>query len=291
MIERDQIQRFIFVDGPVRGEMVHLDATWRAVLDRHPYPAPVRSLLGEMMVSAVLLSATLKYEGRMIMQIQSSGPVKLLVVECTSERTLRGLAQWDGDLSDPNVPLLDMNSGRLVVTVDPVHSPQRYQSIVPLEGVTIARALEAYLARSEQIETRMWVASDAETAAGMLIQKLPGEESADQDIWQRAVQLANTVGENELLTLPFEDLLYRLYHDEDVALFEAEPVSFRCGCTRERVAIMLRNLGQAEISDILSDKDQIGVYCEFCNRLYEFDRIDAEALFEVLAPETPLSRH
>lgn len=290
MTERDKIQRFIFVDGPVRGEMVHLDATWRAVLERHPYPEPIRNLLGQMMVSAVLLSATLKYDGRMIMQIHGNGPVKLLVVECTSDRTLRGLAQWEGDLSAPDVPLLDAKNGRLVITVDPAHSHQRYQSVVPLEGATIARALEAYLQRSEQIETRLWVTSDAETAAGMLIQKLPGQ-SSDDDIWDRAVQIANTVGDHELLTLPFEDLLYRLYHDEDVTLFDAEPVSFRCTCSRDRVANMLRSLGRQEVTEILAEVGRVSVHCEFCNRAYDFDHIDAEAVFGAPAPDISSSRH
>lgn len=288
--DSDLLQRFVFSNSPVRGELVRLDATWQAVLDRHPYPPGVRRLLGEGMVCAALLAATLKFEGKLVMQIQGNGPVTLLVVECTSERTLRGLAHARDDVA-ADVPIHQMiGDAQLVITVDPTQGRQRYQSIVELEGDTLATALEGYLQRSEQIATHLYIASNARTAAGLLIQRLPGE-LPDPDLWDRVVQLGQTVARDELLELPFHETLTRLYHEEDVILFEAEPVSFRCSCSRERVRDMLRSLGPEEVHATLAQEGHIGVHCEFCNRHYTFDAVDADLLFAQPAPELPPRQH
>lgn len=290
MIDSDSLQRFVFSDSPVRGELVRLEATWQAVLDRHPYPPGVRRLLGEAMVCAALLAATLKFDGKLVMQIQGNGPVNLLVVECTSERTLRGLAHARGDIG-ADAPIREVvGDAQLVITVDPTQGRQRYQSIVELEGDTLAAAIEAYLERSEQIATHLYVASSASKAAGLLIQRLPGE-LPDPDLWDRATQLGQTIARDELLDLPFEEVLTRLYHEEDVLLFEAEPVSFRCSCSRDRVREMLRSLGPEEVHATLAQEGQIGVHCEFCNRYYTFDAVDADLLFAQPAPELPPRQH
>jgi Hsp33 protein len=169
---------------PVRGEIAHLDATWRAVLERRAYPAPLERLLGEMMAAAALLSATLKFEGSLIMQMQGSGPVQLLVVEATSEQTLRATAKWDGDLAQGNVTEL-LGAGRFVISIVPSSGKQAYQGIVSIEGESIAQVLEHYMAKSEQLETRLWLASDSQQAAGMLLQKLPATPSQDADAWAK----------------------------------------------------------------------------------------------------------
>ena len=170
MKPRDTLQRFVFEHAAIRGEIVHLDSAWRAVLERHDYPPAVRNLLGELMAAAVLLSAMLKFNGSMILQIQGNGPVNLLVVESTSERTLRGMAQWSGELASMPFPQL-VGQGKFVITIDPKEEGQRYQGIVSIEGETVSEALENYLARSEQIDSRLWLAADTEQAAGMLLQK------------------------------------------------------------------------------------------------------------------------
>jgi molecular chaperone Hsp33 len=168
----DSLQRFLLESTPVRGEIVHLDATWRAVLERRRYPALMQALLGDMMAAAALLSAILKYEGSLIMQMQGKGPVQLLVVEATSEHTLRATAKWEGELVHGGVTEL-LGAGRFVISIVPSSGKQTYQSIVAIEGETIAQALEHYMAKSEQLETRLWLASDSRQAAGMLLQKLP----------------------------------------------------------------------------------------------------------------------
>ena len=281
MITGDSLQRFIFEHAPIRGEIVHLDATWQAVLERRQYPPRVREVLGELMAAAALLTSTLKFDGRLIMQIQGKGPVSLLVVECTSDRTMRAVAQWQGEIPDAPLAAL-VGDGRLAVTIDPLKGKERYQAIVALEGLTVAEAFENYFARSEQLATRLWLASDPRQAAGMLLQRLPEAEPSDDDAWMRAVHLGSTITRDELLALPVREIVHRLYHEEDIRLFSRMPVSFRCSCSRERVEAVLRMLGRDEIYSILEEQGSVSVDCEFCGNRYEFDRIDAEQLFAAL---------
>ena len=288
----DTLQRFLFEDAAIRGDLAHLDATWQAVLERHDYPEPVRNLLGEMMVASVLLSATLKLKGRLIMQIQGEGPVSLMVVECTSDRTLRGLAHADDSLTHGDLPSL-VGKGRLAITLEPQEGLERYQSIVELTGHTLADALEHYLDSSEQLETRLWLSVDAQRAGGLLIQKLPQEGTEkDEDAWNRIEKLSATIQPAELLGLPAREIIHRLYHEEDVRVFETEPVCFRCTCSRDRVANMLRTLGSEEVRSIIQDEGSVRVACEFCNHKYEFDAVDSAQLFATdIAHEAPTSRH
>ena len=262
----------------MRGEIVHLDATWRAVLERRRYPAPLQSLLGDMMAAAALLSAILKFEGSLIMQMQGNGPVQLLVVEATSEHTLRATAKWEGDLAQGNVTEL-LGAGRFVISIVPSGGKQTYQGIVAIEGNSIAEVLEHYMAKSEQLETRLWLASDSQQAAGMLLQKLPAAPTQDEDAWNRAKQLGETIRREELLSLPAREIIRRLYHEEDVRVFESRPVAFRCSCSRERVTSMLRLLGHDEVKSIIAERNTVEVDCEFCGRHYTFDAVDAEQVF------------
>lgn len=276
--DRDTLTRFLFEHAEVRGEVVRLDATWCAVLANHAYPEPIRNLLGEMMAAATLLAATLKFDGSLIMQMQGSGPVTLAVVECSSEFHLRATAKWRDDLAPGDIAAL-LGQGKFVITIDPKTSTQIYQGIVALEGATVAEILEHYMLQSEQLETRLWLASDGEQACGLLLQRLPENASEDADAWNRALNLGNTLSPDELLNLPAREILHRLFHEEDLRLFEPRPVSFRCTCSRERVANMLRLLGLDEVHSILAEQGKIEVDCEFCNRHYAFDAVDAEQLF------------
>ena len=274
----DTIQRFLFEHAPVRGEIVRLDATWRAVLERHDYPPAVRALLGEMMAAAALLTATLKFGGTLIMQIQGSGPVKLLVVECTSDHHMRATAKWShvppaGALSDL------VGDGKFAITLDPGQGRPGYQGVVTLTGGSVAAALEQYMLRSEQIDTRLWLTADSACAAGMLLQKLPEREGADSDAWQRAAMLAASLTSGELAGHAARELLRRLYSAEDIRVFKARPVDFRCSCSRERVASMLRMLGRDEVRSIVAERGEVEVTCEFCNQRYAFDGGEAEQVF------------
>lgn len=287
----DSLQRFLLESTPVRGEIVHLDATWRAVLERRRYPAPLQSLLGDMMAAAALLSAILKFEGSLIMQMQGNGPVQLLVVEATSEHTLRATAKWEGDLAQGNVTEL-LGAGRFVISIVPTGGKQTYQGIVAIEGETIAQVLEHYMTRSEQLETRLWLASDSQQAAGMLLQKLPAAPTQDADAWNRATQLGETIRREELLSLPAREIIRRLYHEEDVRVFDSRPVAFRCSCSRERVTSMLRLLGHDEVKSIIAERNSVEVDCEFCGRHYTFDAVDAEQVFAAdVITRAPPTKH
>lgn len=274
----DSLQRFLFEGAPVRGEIVHLDATWRAVLDRHEYPEPLRAAMGELMAAAALLSATLKFTGSLIMQMQGTGPVKLIVVECTSDQTMRATAQWDGELPASGFREL-VGNGRFAITIAPSDVKQSYQGVVELAGASVAAVLEHYMATSEQLETRLWLAADTRQAAGMLLQRVPGAAAADPDAWNRAVKLGETVTARELLKLPARQVIHRLYHEEDIRVFEARVVSFRCSCSRERVVDMLRMLGREEVRSIVEERGAVEVNCEFCSRRYAFDPVDTEQIF------------
>lgn len=291
--QRDCLERFVFEDAPIHGRIVHLDATWRAALERRNYPTPVRDLLGEFMAAAALLTATLKFEGRLIMQVQGSGPVKLLVVECSSERAMRALAHWEGAEELDWLPFEHMfGDGRLVITIDPLNGKERYQGVVELEGDSIAQALEAYFERSEQLDTRLWLAADSEQAAGMILQRLPDRDSEDPDAWNRAAHLGETLTSEELLTLPAKELLHRLYHEDDIRLFQRVPVSFRCSCTRGSVERLLHMMGSTEVRSILAEKGRVEVDCEFCANHYELDSVEVEQLFALgHTTETAPTRH
>lgn len=285
MHDRDVLQRFLFEDLPIRGELVHLDASWQEVLRRHEYPRAVRNLLGEMLTASVLLSSTLKFEGSLIIQLQGQGPVTLAVAECTSDKNLRGLAQWEGDVSDKSFDEL-VGPGTLVITIDP-EVGERYQGVVDCKQGSLSNAIEDYMTRSQQINTRIWLTGNALSTAGMLLQQMPSDvneygiddNSEEIEAWNRITTLAATIHRDELLELPFQEILHRLFHEEDVRIFEKQIVSFRCSCTHERVRDMLRMIGLTEVRDILEEQGKIGVHCQFCNHYYEFDRVDAEMIF------------
>ena len=291
--EGDSLRRFVIERSDVRGELVHLDASWQAIASRRPYPPPVRRLLGEAAAAAVLLSATVKMaEGAITLQAQGEGPVPLLVVQATGWRTLRGLAHWRDPVPEDAAPGALLGDGRLVVTLDPGETGrERYQGIVPLAGRTLAECIEGYFARSEQLPTRLWLATDERSAAGLLLQRMPGGGD-DPDTWERAVHLAATLTPVELLGLPAETLLHRLYHQEDVRLYGREPVAFRCGCSRARIEEMLRRLGPDEARAILAEEGRIVVDCEFCGQRYELDAVDVERVFAAAGqPAVPTTRH
>lgn len=273
----DQLHRFLFEELGVRGELVQLGASWRAVRDNRDYPAAVAAQLGQGLAAVMLLSGTIKFKGSLIMQVQSAGPLKLLVAQATDQRTLRGLAQWQAQV--PAGDLLDTyGEGRLVITAEAPNG-ERYQGIVALQGSGLAEAIGNYFQQSEQLATRLWLACDGEHAAGLFLQRLPGQAPVDSDGWERLGALADTVRAEELTGLPAAELLRRLFNEEQLRLFEPEPVAYRCGCSRERIETVLRAMGEAELQELLHSEGRISADCEFCGREYLFDAVDVAALF------------
>lgn len=287
MNDADTLRRFLFEGLHARGELVHLDETWRQIQANHEYPPAIRETLGQALAASVLLASTVKFEGVMTVQIQGDGPMNLLVVECSSEQKVRGLAKWRGDAPVGSFSEL-AGSGRLAITIERGAGKERYQGIVPLSGDTLADSLDAYFAGSMQLPTRLWLAASDASVAGMLIQRLPlaaNEEFDAQDDWHRLQLVAATVTSDEMLGLAGSDLLRRLFAEDDLRLFRSRPVAFSCRCTRERVAVALRLLGRTDVGSLIEERGSVEARCEFCNRQYRFDPVDAEGLFS----EGPLS--
>ena len=304
----DTLHKFLFdaasgSRSPVRGEIVSLAATWRQIRERHDYPEPVLRMLGELVAASTLLSANLKFNGALIMQIHGDGPVRLLVVECNANLTVRATVKLSSQLPiADDATFADLvntsGQGRFAITLDPRDTSQGqkpYQGIVPLEGATVAEALEGYMRRSEQLDTQLWLAADGDHANGLLLQKLPLEggvpanavavafdadaQSRAEEVWNRAVTFANTLERTELLEVDPPTLMRRLFWEETLAVYDPAPCAFRCSCTRERVAAMLVSLGSQEVEETLSEMGGIHVDCEFCNKSYDFDSVDCAQLF------------
>ena len=276
MPDPDTLQRFLFEDNAVRGELVHLDATYRAIRDSHDYPPPVRALLGETLAASALLSGSIKAHDSLIVQIQASGPVHLAVAQCTSQRSLRGLARWTGAVEPGGLQTL-CGTGTLAITIDPGRGQERYQGLVALSGESVAQAIETYFEQSEQLPTRLWLACDGERAAGLLVQSLPGQR-ADPDAWNRIQLLAATVRPGELLDSSLDELRRTLFPEEDVRVFDPQRTTYHCTCARETIGTVLASLGRAELEEALDELGELTVTCEFCNRRYVFDRVDVEAV-------------
>ena len=283
VLVEDVLHRFLLERAGVRGVLVRLSAAWREVAGRADYPPVLRSLLGEALAASALLTGNIKLEGSLSIELKSQGPLRLLFAECSDQGKLRGLARWDGELPAPLI-LADLPGAILAITIGHAERGQRYQGLVDLRHAQLGEALENYFAQSEQLPAKVLLAADGEHAVGLMLQRLPGEgghdAERDADAWPRVVHLANTLGAEEMLATAPEELLYRLFHEESVRLFEPRPVSFGCSCSRERVESMLRSLGRAEAEAALDARDgEIEVTCEFCARRYTFDRIDVEHLF------------
>ena len=286
----DKSQRFLFDNADIRGETVHLDAAYRDILAIHQYAPGVSRLLGEFLAAAVLLSTTLKFEGKLILQVRSEGQIPLLMVECDETLQVRAIARGaEQATADSNDQLL--TNGQLAITIDPARG-QRYQGIVPLVQDSLAHSLDAYFEQSEQLKTRFWLAANGQRAAGMLLQQLPAqvseEETLRQQQWDHACNLAATVQPAELLDLDAEQLLHRLYHQEPVRLFEPSTVNFHCTCSRQRTRNALASLNPTEVEELLEELGSITMDCEFCNQQYRFLRED---LSDILGNEGSRTLH
>ncbi|MFO7594539.1 MAG: Hsp33 family molecular chaperone HslO [Pseudomonadota bacterium] len=296
----DTLQRFLFEHAAVRGEVVQLKAAWQAVLERHDYPATVREPLGELLVAGVLLAATMKFDGSITLQVRGDGPINMLIVDCSPHHGdeesgplyhVRGMASWNGEVPDGDLKSRFGNAS-LVITIDPGPGSKRYQGIVELSGDSMADAIDDYLERSEQLPTRMWLVADEQGASGLLLQKMPAEKAEDEEAWNRLTMLASTITDSELLGLAQQEVIHRLFHEEDIRLFESQPVAFHCTCSSERVEETLRGMGHEEVMGIVESEGAVEIVCQFCNRHYRYDAVDAEQLFaDMPAPGGSDTRH
>ncbi len=284
MIDQDTFQKFLFEELQIRGEWVRLGNSFQQATKNMSYPPEVKTLLGETLAASVLLTGTLKFDGRLSIHARGEGPLSLLMAETTNLKTFKGVAHWQGDLKE-GLPLKDyLGNAQLVITIDPDRG-NRYQGIVPLERETLSECLEQYFELSEQLDSYILLGADEQGCFGLLLQKLPDyREIEDQDAWDRVTHLAKTLSADEMVSTDNETLLMRLFHEEKLICYEVEPVEFQCSCSRERTAASIQSLGEEEALDILEHEAEITVDCQFCAARYTFDRRDVQNLFDLGQP-------
>ncbi|MEZ9197861.1 Hsp33 family molecular chaperone HslO [Shewanella sp. 10N.286.54.B9] len=276
---KDNLYRYLFDNASVRGELVQLEKSYQEVIAAHDYPEAIQHLLGELMAATSLLTATLKFSGDISIQLQGDGPVSLAVINGNNLQQLRGVSRWNGDITaDAQLQSL-FGKGHMVITLTP-DDGERYQGVVALDKETLSECLEAYFEQSEQLPTKIKLFADANQAAGMFLQVLPTDGNHNEEFEHLSV-LTETVKQEELFTLQAEEVLHRLYHEEEVRLFDPVAITFNCTCSKERSAQAIRTVAKEEIDSIIAEQGKIEMGCEYCNSKYIFDAIDVEAIYAV----------
>jgi molecular chaperone Hsp33 len=278
-MQQDLLHRYIFENHDVRGELVQLDKTYSDIIENHNYPPQVKELIGELLVASCLLSATLKFEGDIAVQLQGDGPVKYAVINGDHQQNMRGIARIQGEIKEGGVLNL-IGKGHMVITITPSKG-ERYQGIVPLESNNLAECLEQYFVQSEQLSTRLWFNTDEvnEKCAGMLLQVLPvNKEKAEAD-FTHLEALTNTITDIEMLNLDSHTVLTRLYHEDNPRLFEPQPVRFKCTCSRSKIEEALVNVGKEALLEDIQEKGVIKINCQYCLKEYQFNKRDIVNIF------------
>ncbi|MBM7345909.1 Hsp33 family molecular chaperone HslO [Pantoea coffeiphila] len=280
MSQQDQMHRYLFENHAVRGELVTASQTWRDIIDGHDYPQPVQQLLGELLVATSLLTATLKFDGDITVQLQGDGPLNLAVINGNNQQEMRGVARTQGEIAEGSSLKEMVGNGYLVITISPKEG-ERYQGVVGLEGDTLAACLEDYFMRSEQLPTRLFIRTGEHNGlpgtAGILLQVLPAQD-ASLDDFNHLTTLTETIKTEELLGLPANEVLWRLYHEEEVTVYDPQSVVFKCSCSRERCGEVLLSLAQDEVNQILEEDGQIDMHCDYCGSHYVYDSVDIAAI-------------
>lgn len=275
MSNLDSMQRFTFDNTDVRGELVGLHKSLSDVLSKHEYPEALKIELGKLMAASALMSATLKYEGRLCLQVRLPGDVTLIQAETTNTGDIRAIARYDESKDIEEVELI---GGQLVITLEPaVGKP--YQGVVPLDSNQLNESLEYYFSQSEQLGSRFWLECDGIVASGFMLQQLPSSAENDADAWDRLSHLASTLKREELLTLDNPTLLHRLYHEEEVRLYDLEPLRFACTCSKERIGNAIQQVGFEELMDVIAEQGKVSVDCQFCLQHYSFNKEQITNLF------------
>ena len=275
----NEVQSFLLEGRGIRGALVRLEETWQQVVAQHNYPADLRQLLGESIAATVLLASSLKSKPRVSMQLQGGGALKLLLIQCTEELRVRGMAQCETRSRGEAL----LGEGRLAVNVDTRGPNGFFQGIVPLVSPRLDACLEAYFLQSEQLQTRLILRGTERRVAGLLLQALPGAEP-EEDTFRDAAMLAQTVSTDDLTDSSAAALLPKLFDQYDVRLFSARPVLHDCRCTPAHLAGIVRLLGEDELADLLGDQGAVELTCEFCNRSFRYDDEDIEAILRGESP-------
>lgn len=291
MSTADTLQRFMFEHAEIRGEIIHLSESYQTIMSQQDYPPIVKHLLGEALMSCALLTGSLQFEGEVSLQFHGNEDLPLLLVQCDHELNLRGFAKFEPNCTAETYAKAFLN-GKMSLIINPYQQTQAYQSIVPLSSTSMAENLMSYFAQSEQISTRVWLASTSEKTAGMLLQLLPTQNDEEREhFWEYATKLGETLTETELLNLDNETILHRLYHETELRLFPKRSLRFRCRCSIEKMKQVLSVLGEKDIQALVQEKGSVDIQCEFCNHRYSFDPIDVTLLFKTEAANPILDAH
>ncbi|NPA72467.1 MAG: Hsp33 family molecular chaperone HslO [Gammaproteobacteria bacterium] len=275
----NSIQRFLFKDLNIRGQVVRLEEAWQSMTtDRH-YPKAIIELLGELSGFAVIMATGMKHAGKITLQIQGSGPITLLVVEVSHDLKIRGVAKTNQPIDEQTDLDSLLGDGRIMVTLDNSVTKRHFQSFVDRQGETISEVCANFLSQSEQLPSKMWLSANEHAMGGVLIQKLADTDDIDADGWDRVHSLTNTLKDEELTTLDAETLLHRLFHEEVIELFEAKEVVYECPKDSSKVEAMLLSLGEAEVRKILKEEGEIVVHNEICNFHLRFGEKEVDELF------------
>ncbi|MFT5558048.1 MAG: molecular chaperone Hsp33 [Psychromonas sp.] len=275
----DQLQRFIFDAYQIRGEIARAHNSFNDIIKKHDYSTEVANLVGELLIATSLITATLKFAGKITVQLQGDGPLNTAVINANQNLEVRGTANVSGDTAGLSFKQL-VGKGHLMITISPEEG-ERYQGIVALEKDSLSECLEDYFIKSEQLATRIILHASVKNtaqAAGLLLQTLPAVDENHEADFQHVSALASTVKEEELYTLANDELLYRLYHQEKVRLFEVQPIRFQCSCSEERCLTSLASITADEILEMLNEQGSIDMHCEYCASNYHFERDDLQIL-------------
>ena len=280
-----KIHRFLFKDHSIRGQHIHLSECWTQMIQDRHYPEAVQTLLGELALVSVMIGNSLKHDGKIILQIQGSGPVNLLLVEVTSELKIRGMAKIKDEIPDEAGLSALLGDGQILLTLENTQTDSHFQSYVPREAETVAECFAQFFEQSDQQTTRLWLTANNQTAGGIILQKMPdhggSSKEYDEDAWNRINHLTATIKDEELAQLESETLLHRLFHEELVELYPGREVIYECPQDRSRIDAMLKSLGEEEVRDILKEQGKISIHNEICNFHMIYNEEDVNALFSV----------
>ncbi|WP_273047286.1 Hsp33 family molecular chaperone HslO [Pseudoalteromonas sp.] len=280
-MQQDLLHRYLFNELDVRGELVQIKSAYNEMIADHSYPAPVKALLGELLVATCLLTATLKFEGEIAVQLQGDGPVKYAVINGDDKQNMRGIARLQSEVTGTTVKEL-IGQGYMVITITP-DKGERYQGIVPLEHDTLSECIESYFEQSEQLKTRLWFATDttegSAKACGLFLQVLPVDKQKSIEDFAHLEALSNTIKNEELLHLDANTVLTRLYHEDNPRVFEPQAIKFKCGCSREKTITALVNIGQQDLLKDIDEKGSVNISCHYCLKEYVFNEQDVKNIF------------
>ncbi len=280
-MQQDLLHRYLFDKLDVRGELVQIEHAYNEMIANHNYPEPVKALLGELLVATCLLTATLKFEGEIAVQLQGDGPVKYAVINGDDKQNMRGIARMQSEVSGTTVKEL-VGKGYMVITITPTKG-ERYQGIVPIEHNTLSKCIESYFEQSEQLKTRLWFATDTTEgkakACGLFLQVLPVDKQKSINDFTHLEALSDTIKREELLELDANTVLTRLYHEDNPRVFDPQAITFKCGCSREKTITALVNVGQQALLDDVAENGAVNISCHYCLKEYVFDEQDIKNIF------------